>query len=235
MSDDNLLLSADELTDRLVARLRAQPEAIHPGVIRDFCDVVLNTAREWFSKGRPLGGLTTLRLWHLMEAAGFDSPELQRIRREYPEGEYLGRLLAYRIITMNDAKNIAGVSKEGGVFRGIRFEGRLSSMKLTYLQMVEAYGSRLEAAEQSLRQKVGGRASSQPPTEKRSVLDRRDVFQLSKLLESAMPTMRVLVSDDATDELRAYLLELMGRQGMFELGNLVHELSSWRAHQGQAR
>lgn len=231
--------SGDELTRLLAERLREK--RLNAVVVGNFCGVKPATVRSWYAGRTPLGGSFTLRIWHLLEAAGVESPELQQVRQQYPFGELLGRLWAYKVITTEQAKQIGGdIQKESTLLRGIRMETQFLGPSKSLEDLQFMFGGALEVAERKLRKSLS-EAIPEPITVPRPPLIPHQeparsypiqvlMVQAAAALKSAIPIMQVLVSDSCNDQERAMFRELVGASDMFEAGNLITELSSRRAH-----
>jgi len=234
-----MAVTAEGLTSLLVERLRNNPSAVKIDVMASFCGVKPATASGWLGGNKPLGGLYTLRLWHLLRAAGIDSPELVRAEAEYPLGAYIGRLLAFGAMSMKEACELCKV-QEGAIFRAARTEGRLSKCAKSLDELQAEYGELLEIAEMGLREKLGkppvvvpappvaqvetGRSND----EVARLLRSQDIVTTAEKLAVALAAAKHALTDYTPAE-RARLRSLMGERGMFELSNAADQLCSERA------
>jgi hypothetical protein len=249
-----MTLTSKELTNLVVERLRANPLAVSYEVIADFCDVKRPTVAGWFAGAKPLGGLYTIKLWHLLAVTGIPSPELEVARSKYPLGEYIGRLLAFDVITMERALKICKV-KENAIFLAARTEGTLSRCTKTFQQLVDEYDETLKMFEEDLRSKIGSPSTASQVarveeslrgdsvvSERGDLVSRVEallgahgahsrqelVFQVAKELLAALVAANMAVTDFTPEE-RTKLRSLMGQQGMFELSNTIERLCGERA------
>lgn len=159
-------IKGSELTELVARRLREHSSSVKSiPTLADFCHVTATTAAGWMGSSKPLGGLPTLHLWHFLDALKIDQPELRKLRRDYPFGAYVGELLAYGVVSMEEARGF-GISTrkegddallgEGAIFRAARGEGRISKERFTYDELIANYGDELQEAKKRLQEKVAG-------------------------------------------------------------------------------
>jgi len=145
-------MKAQELTETVVRRLRENRDTVSVDVVALFCEVSPNTVHGWLRGSNPLGGLTTLRLWHLLNELRIDSPELRKVHNNYPFGGYLGRLLAFDAVQITALRELFKSSKidgesvkENAIYRACRNESKLvTDMSLEDLEA--KYAGDLETA-----------------------------------------------------------------------------------------
>jgi len=143
-----------ELGPLLIRRLAANEYLIDE--MMAFVDVRISTVREWLntrktSKPQYPRGEKLNRLWHFMEAAGVDSPELAKL----PEfGGYLARLMAYKMINLQEAVEFCGVRNTQTALRIMQGEQQPAEPKTTVADLHEVFGDALEMMEQEYRDKL---------------------------------------------------------------------------------
>jgi hypothetical protein len=208
-------------------------------LVAEFTDSTIGTVKQWLN-GRPVKGQRQNSLWHLLAAAGLDSPELEAIP---PFGRYLGTLLAYRIITIEDAQEICDVRNGNAVLDAVRGNRTPSGPKFTLSELTDMYGELLQSAEAALRARLGTamkvtiteptevvRPDHQPEPELRGDAGRIQFLLASaRTLSEIMPLLRYLLSDECTAEERARLREFMGPEEMFAMSTLLNGLCGERA------
>jgi hypothetical protein len=206
------------------------------------------TVASWNQKRLPRGA-TLNALWHVMALTGHDSPELDKV----PEfGRYLGRLLALRVITIDDAREVCRVRHEQAVLavtRGERHPAKLRDpLKLRHQlsELEEIYGQALAEAINSLQQLFGrspgdesvAQASSEAKATPAGLSTEPppSVSALDSILVAAaahanqlLVDVRYLLSDDVTPATRARFRDLAGPNTVFELSNRMPGLNSERA------
>lgn len=231
-------MEADELARKVVERLRRSN--IPHEVVADFVDVKRATVAGWLAGDGPPNGERMNRLWYLLEAAGIPSPEMDKVP---PFGQYLGRLLAYQVIDMKQARVAYKPDDgEGGspqaVLNAIR--GEQNPLKPTPVdELAELYGDQLAAKEQELQEMLavfgaessplaGAEVPTQAPMQATG-LSKDQIYAIVRELSSGLAAVRILSSEDATDEDRALVRALMGERNMFDYANLLNRLCSTRA------
>lgn len=199
------------------------------------------TIGEWLTTDRPAKGERLLKLWHILAAAGLESPELQQLR---PYNRYLGELFAFGVIDTDELLQILNIKNPQAAFSVLR--GALPARpNLSEAELQQLYNEPLAHAKQQVPQY--GHASAPPvaaaqvpaepptapavasvplvPTAQPSTV----VSMLAMLLGAASPLARLVVSDEYSPEARSQLRHLMGESGMFELSNTLSRLCSERA------
>ena len=249
---ETLELTGDRLTAILTERLLENPHVASPSVIAEFCGVRRKTVEKWLDRSsKPIGGVSGLGLWHLLETAGCDSPELAKIRQEYPLGEYLGRLLAFRVLKEDEVCGLAQVKKVGAILRAVRDEGRLIRVKSSLEELHLAYDGRLRTAEAKLRQKLNILPVAEPVSSRPRVIENvpsdTSVKLVPALLESEAARQFLLLDvsrtlaaalvaanfaiENFTPAERERLVGLMGGDSMLLLSHAADRLCSDRAYQ----
>lgn len=201
-------MNSERLTELIWKRLKDNGPWLlaREAVVTEFCGVNTLTFTKWFSgNNRPMGGLTTFKLWHLLASAGLASPELDDIRRGHPFSEYLGRLLAFGVITIKEAEDIGG-AQTGAVFAAIRDESTLSAPNLDLESLQELYGKELAGKEKKLKDDLGdpiapamdvetSLSAPQLPTSTQPDLDQLAGKLLPMLLEQLKQNLQASATD----------------------------------------
>ncbi len=239
----------DALATKLIDRLRAVNLPIQ--LVAAFTNTQPGTVGNWLSKGQPPRGERLNRLQHLLDALDIASPELVLVS-EYCR--YLGRLMAFDIISLEETRQMLGVSADQKVFMTIRGErdpwrdavGSILPSK-TLEQLRDEFDGRLTEAEADIRRQfaeqgysivAGAAAKTMAPPKPSPVAipvtpDASAKFDFilesARTLGSILPLARHLASDACTPEDRALLRDLLGDEGMFELSNLINQLCGERA------
>jgi len=151
-------LNADDLTNLVMQRLRDHSATFLPmaPVIAQFCSVRLEPIGTWFVNptAKPLGGIITLKLWYLQQQMGLDCPEIEAVTVASPYGATIGKLLAYDVITPEQARALCGGVKDNAVLKGAR-GSRIASPQLTIAQLQQRYRVDLQAAIETLQEQAG--------------------------------------------------------------------------------
>lgn len=118
-------MHSSELGPLLMARLAkvnqlpdGQPLLIE---MREFVGVERDTVMRWLREPtkHPRGEKLN-KLWHFLQAAGIDSPELKKLQETHAFGAYLGMLMAYGVITLEEAVDYCGLTSEQSALQVIR-------------------------------------------------------------------------------------------------------------------
>jgi hypothetical protein len=212
-----------------------------------FVEAVPSTVMAWAANDRPAQGARLLRLWHLLAAAGYESPEMKTLP---PISRYLSELFAYSCINMEEAMQLAGVKNEQSALLIMRGSPPMNpAMPLD--ELAELYQEQLETAKVALLATLPGAPEAPPsqltamPTPQPAVVEPASppalpgvpvgvtsdskVYTLATLLGAALPLARGLNSDRSKPADRALLRELMGETGVFELSNILDALCGERA------
>lgn len=239
----------DALARTLIGRLRVANLPLQ--LVAAFTKSKPGTVGSWLSQSQPPRGDRLNRLQHLLALLGIESPELLLV----PDfGRYLGRLMAFDVLTFAEARDILGGIHDQAVFQTIRGErdpfGEDVEKKPTKTleQLQEEYDERLMDAEGKERQRfaeqgypaqvVSSSAAAQLPA---SIPVTEGSGNFGFLLESAtviealLPRLRYLVSDECTPEDRARVRAFLGEEGMFELSTLANQLCGERARTTMGR
>jgi hypothetical protein len=137
-------VASKPLAELVKNRLVANSETLDYEVLAYFCDKTPGTVESWLKSGR-FGGGTALRLWHLMETAGIKSPELAKVRRETPHGEYVARLVVFGVIDIETAREIGGNVNDEAVYAAMRGERAFFRPNLDLAQLRELYDEDLQS------------------------------------------------------------------------------------------
>ena len=148
---------SESLAVLLIKRLRES--GLDLDLVIQFTGADPFTVKRWPEGTRPTGG-RAISLWHLLAAAGIDSPELDAIS---DFSRYLGALLAYQVISLDDARAICKVQQASAVFAVARGERRPANATRNYDQLVQEYGERLEKARGELQKKLAGAHGTSTP------------------------------------------------------------------------
>lgn len=222
------------LWEKVLPRLQERHQAgLSVDLIAGFCGVVPPTVHTWLSDQRPSNGERLIKLWHLLRAAGSDSPEFVQVP---PYNLLVSELFAYDVIDMATAKVILGVVADQTVLKVLRGQPPMHPTSSLEELQVE-YGAALARAKQVLTAQLGtiSRMSHrrdqlvQPPTTDRQFTGLTDPgLALASLIGAALPFARQLNSDESSAAARSRLRELSG-DTVFELSNELHSLCSERA------
>jgi hypothetical protein len=253
-------MTGDGLRKLVAARLKEHRATIDPVELAAFTKMKVDAANSWLSGGQPLGGMVTLRIWYFLDALRVDQPELQRARKRYEYGAYIGELLAYDVVSQEDAGAFAestlgkGPVQIGAILSAARAEGRgFAKPTYEYEELVRDYGDKLIAARNALRQKLGVPIDKPTRTTKAAevtpaptpaapsnpgktmdvvepVVREQLVYELAQRLSELGVTAQYALAV-LTDEERALLRTLTGKSGIFDLSNALNRLSSTRANE----
>lgn len=209
--------------------------------ISEFVGAVPTSIMDWINNKQPCKGARLIRLWHFLDAAGFESPELEKIP---PFNCYLGQLFAFGVITMDEVLQYAGVRNEQTGFQMMRGQPPMHpAMSLEDVQelhdeqleqVLTAFGRRLRKFDEpsTVRQAATPEAPEVPAVQvPTGPMDATSgtVYTLATLFGAALPLARHLNSDRCKPQDRALLRELMGEDGIFELSNILNALCGERA------
>ncbi|HZM64430.1 MAG TPA: hypothetical protein VFB59_04825 [Candidatus Saccharimonadales bacterium] len=230
------------LTDSLLERLRRANLPVQ--LVKEFTDTKPDTINDWLvGEQRPIG-IRLLKLMHLLAALGIDSPELEE--NVTPYGAFLGRLVAFKLVTPEQAQAFLGTGHVQAVY-DTAFGHRdpndaVIKPKQTLEELEKLYSSVLLEAEDALRRKfvredspASGQARASTPsaaTPPATEGPSRDHFlmEAAQRLGAVLPLARYLVSEKCSPEERAFVREHLGEEGMFELSTLINRLCSERAN-----
>lgn len=224
-------------------------------VLCDFIDVVPTTIQTWAKGTHPAQGVNLIRLWHFMAAVGFDSPELDSLN---PYTRYVGELLAYSIIPIDEASQLFGVRTVQSTHQHLRGMHQIARPAFGLDELMALYDEQMQKEKQKLREQLsdipglqetdtmvrGPSASAAvpeplvsktstahvPPNELQFARNKdAGIMTLATLLSSALPLARDINSDNCTAADRSRLRDLLGEGGVFELSNILNALCSERA------
>jgi hypothetical protein len=224
-----------ELGDLLIARLRHAKLRDH--LVARFTQSADSTANGWRTDKdpKPPRGERLNRLWHLLHFAGVDSPELL----ELPEfGRYLGELMAFGVISIEDARRICGGVGEKAVLDTIRGTGQPAKPQYTVEQLKEKYGDSLQQEKEEWRTKVRvlpapsvNRLTTQLPTlpaPAAAHVPNPFILDLAMRLSALLPLLNYANSDAVSPKERDQLRQLLGQDGMFAIATAFQALNSER-------
>jgi hypothetical protein len=225
-----------ELGDLLVARLRRTDLGDY--VVAKFTDSANSTVDGWRrdKDPKPPRGERLNRLWHLLHFAGVDSPELQ----ELPEfGRYLGELMAFSVISIEDARRICGGVGEKAVLDTIRGTGQPAKPQYTVEQLKEKYGDSLQQKKEEWRTNVRvlpALSASKLTTQLQPTLpapaaahvSNPFILDLAIRLSALLPLLNYANSDVVSPKERDQLRQLLGQDGMFAIATAFQALNSER-------
>jgi hypothetical protein len=172
-------LAGDWLTNLVMQRLRDNLLTLQPmaPAIAQFCGVRIEPVCTWLidPKAKPLGGIVTLKLWYFQRQLGLACPELDAVMDANPYGAAVGKLLAYDVIKMEQARELCG-AKEGAVLSGAR-GGQTMTPKLNLAKLQAQYGSDLQAAIELLNEQIAQHrpTRSRATTPQAAVITTREV------------------------------------------------------------
>lgn len=211
------------------------------GYIAELTEATPNTVGSWLAGQQPPVGIRLVTLWHFLDAAGIQTPELSELQ---PFNYYIGRLLAFRVITMDEAKHILAVKNDQTVLEILRGQ-QPSRPTYTLPELYELYDGKLHGALKAIpkldqpaqqathTQDVPGWAAPAIEEAARSLYPQGAAADqpvvLAMLLNAALPLARHIASDAVTVDKRTAFRELIGQANLFELLNIITALQSERA------
>jgi hypothetical protein len=208
--------------------------------IEDFCKVASSTVKDWISNSHPARGERLLRLWHLLALRGSESPELQKLPAL---NRYLGELLAFGLVSIEEAGEMAGVKNSQTLHKVLRGQVPVHP-KTTVRQLRARYDEQLRKARAAMADPYPGMPISAAPPKQSELEPSPSEFTNGSnlLLVSAAASFnqtltyaRYFASDTCTPEERSMLRALMDRpdavyqESMAELARLTTSLCSERA------
>lgn len=219
----------EKLGPLLVDRLRQAH--LDTDVVAKFVGVNRGTVGRWLSEAPPRGEPLN-KLWHLL-ALVTDSPELNEVPAF---GRYLGQLMAFSQVTLQEAEEICGLQHTQGVLQAIRGERQLANPASTLEDLQGQYDTQLQSAIQEMRAKLGEVASvattehpARTPTPPPPAENEAFLLDLAARLGAIAPLVQYALSDKITDEERNILRHLLGTEATFNLANGINRLCSTRA------
>jgi hypothetical protein len=221
----------DELGPLLIERLRQA--GLKVDVIMDFTGRKnrATVTTEWLDKGRPPKGEILNRLWHLLAAAEVPSPELEKLEKSSPFGFYLGKLLAYSVITADDALTMCGIKYPQGVLEIIRGDKMPVSAIFSVEELQQEYDEQLRVAVAELAENLGqGTSAQQAPVAKIAPADSTPsnsdpmVLIAASKIAAVAPFVTFLLQ--ASDEQRADLRKWLDADLLFLISTGLNRLCS---------
>jgi hypothetical protein len=225
-------LSSKELWSLVQPRMRAyMAQTWDSTVIEEVTGAVPKTVAFWLTQQEPPGG-QIIKLWHLLSAFGYDSPELDSL----PQFNRLcGEAYTFASVSIDDIKAATGQQADQGVVRVLR--GMIPMHPaLTSSDLLELYGETVQAAKDAFTMSPANPAQHTPvvtPNPAEVVVDEiakggDKVLIAAMLFNAALPLARYL-DDDASQQDRSTLRTLMGEEVMFNLSNHFYNLCGERA------
>lgn len=236
----------DQMARRVVGRLRGAK--LDQYLVAAFTGGKPSTVHGWLHKDSPPRGEMLNRLQVLLYTLGVPSPELDRVT---PYGLYLARLMAFNLVTIDEAQLLVGAGYKQAVFETIRgerdpYDEAVVTRPTESLQILkERFDVPLAEAEEKLRKRfadpetspgditrdVGG-ITPQPqqnngPTVTPAGHD-QFLAQVASKFAALIPLARHLLEHGSAED-RQRVRQLMGDGAMFDLSNLTIELCSERA------
>lgn len=207
-------------------------------LIKQLTGCELATIGNWLARSIPLAG-QLIKLWYLMEAVGYPSPEMQRISALQ---QYVGRLYTFGILDIEEIRELLGVEKAQTAIQFLRGQ---DSMRLTDSRLeglIVQYNERLEEAWRAVPKDVIAAApgvdpeptvepiTSQPGEMAREIrFDLSDpVRTLAVVVSMAHPLARELVTEGTVEDRRRFR-RLVGHPEsplMFAHANVMNQLCS---------
>lgn len=249
----------DTLAALLLTKWQRHHEDIPRSVVVYFCQTDQYRVGEWLDGTRKPEGIKTVKLWHLLEVATGYSQELSAVRASYPLGEYIGRLLAYNVVTSHEAREICGGVKSEAVIRAIRGQGTLLRPTKDIEELQKEYGDTIEERTSALRRWLRGESlpkeplrpvsesngsremlqsvsinseadEAQAPTAPAGSGDRMALInQLARQISDGGIAARIALEELAPDERRS-LHKLLGDRGLFSISNAMNNLAAGESH-----
>lgn len=249
----------DTLAALLLTRWQNHYEEIPHSVVVYFCQTDQRHVGEWLDGARKIEGIKAVKLWHLLEVATGYSQELSAIRASYPLGEYIGRLLAYNVITSDEAREVCGGVKNEAVIRAIRGQGTLLRPAKGIEDLQKEYGDIIEERTSALRRWLRGESlpkeplrpvsdtngshemlqsvstnseadEAQAPTAPAGSGDRMALInQLARQISDGGIAARIALEELTPDE-RTSLRKLLGDRGLFSISNALNNLAAGESH-----
>lgn len=155
-------MNPEVLHDMVTKTMQSNARHLSPQQIADFCGLSEKTVAKWLQKkGKPLGGITAIQLWYFLTVAGYIEPSvMERVQEINPYGAYLGKLLAFRVISLEEAAKEVCHRNPNAVLRAARGENKgfdssnASEPELTLGELHDMYDEQLQAAVDELRARV---------------------------------------------------------------------------------
>lgn len=193
------------------------------------------TVTGWLADQTPPGE-RLIRLWHMLAAVGFESPELDALPSF---NRYCGELLSFGVVDMKELQEICNLANPQGVLTMLRgtppMRPQYTAEELREIndEVLQSMRSEIKPIDIAVPPKSSPRSyvHTGEPVMRTSVNgDRILVFTASQLL-AALPLVRYLDSEECTAEDRSTLRRLVGNEEMFDLSNHLNNLCSERARE----
>lgn len=237
----------DELGPLLMRRLGESPHLASEakrfvGVKND------DTVQRWLKTGKYPRGENLNKLWYFLAAAGIESPELDDLVKEYPLGAYLGKLMAFGVITFQDAQSWLDMDRDD-TLRIIRGEQMPSGATESVKSLQDAFAKDLKNAEEELQKRLARVTSppsnpvSQKPVQSTPVMssfqpspDRAEQGEDNRVfimkVASRIGELHAMIQyalDTFTDEEVAKIREYANNYVVFGLSNALNAMGSSRS------
>lgn len=158
-----LPLDSDEFTRAIANRLRENDNRIKVNNIAIFCGLTTQAVSGWLKGATPPGGLITIKLAHLLQLIGVDSPELDLLQEEQPLNAFICRMLAFGTINIDEAQTICGGVGVQAVYKACRGSGILRPLYRRVRDFPPSYTDKLKDAI-DLQRRVLGLTSTPAPS-----------------------------------------------------------------------
>jgi hypothetical protein len=218
------------LMKRLQSVLSDNPDVVDQLI--EFVEVTEGTVHRWKSIPEQYPrGATLNKLWYFLEAVGVSSPELGKL----PEfGGYVGKLMAFGVISMPEALEYCGLANEQGVLRTIRGEQTPSNPSVTLDDLRDTYEDKLNDAMRGLRTVLGTETTqvrfiapnSSPP--EGAEASEEFLVELAATICSLYPKLQY--AQKLSPQQQAHIRELVGLEVLFKSSTLFNRLCSNRAN-----
>lgn len=199
------------------------------GLVTNTTGTTTSTVTGWLADQVPPSGERLIKLWHLLEALGLESPELA----ELPGfNRYCGELLTFGVITMKELQEICELANSQSALLMLRGKPPMRP-QLTVEELYELHDETLQVRRADLFDSSGpdsGQETSDDTSAMSVSIQGGDVVVFTaSMLGTVLPLVRHLDSDQATPADRSRLRALVGNDDMFDLSNILNHLCSERA------
>lgn len=248
------MIEPEEIWTEVLPRLRefiAQTGNVK--LVCELTDATPGTVGEWLTEVRPPTGVRLLTVWHLLNVYGPLLPSMDGLE---PLNRYLGQLLAFQVMTMEEVCEVLNVKNAQTVFRILRGQKPMQA-HYTLSQLRELYDDQLrrELADLPRRKRpakvVAAASEPAPPAVEKQIpdapastsppasltLDLSGIgsdppLMLAMLLGAALPLARHLNQPEDPGERNRYR-KLVGLDGLEEQLNELIALKSERARKNR--
>lgn len=226
-------LKSEQLWSLVQPRLRTYvSQTWDVGLVAEVTGSTHETVTQWLTVQVPPGG-RIIKLWHLLAALGYESPELATL----PYFNRLcGEIYTFAGADLGEIAEIIGARDNQAALRTLR---GITPMHPAYTteDLSHLYGEKLTSGKKKIKpldltkNQVEVPVQTTSPTSSFVELlaeNSNNVLIAAMLFNAALPMARYL-DDDATAEDRTKLRSLMGEEGMFVLSNHFYNLCGERA------